>query len=76
MAEFTLADLEIKALGERTIDSPLDAYFREVGKKHAFYGDDSRVLLDHNLATIRKTFHNRRGAPLLRGGRPSHEDFF
>ena len=58
MAEFTSEDLAIQALGERTIDSPLDAYFREVGKTHAFYGDDARVLLEHNLGTIRATFES------------------
>lgn len=76
MAEFTLADLEIKALGERTIDSPLDAYFREVGKKHAFYGDDSRVLLDHNLATIRKTFHNGEEPLCFEAAGPRTKIFF
>ena len=53
MVELKSEDLAIKALGERTIDSPLDAYFREVGKQHAFYGDDSRVLVDHNLGHIK-----------------------
>ncbi len=58
MVELKSEDLAIKALGERTIDSPLDAYFREVGKQHAFYGDDARVLVDHNLGHIKETFAN------------------
>jgi hypothetical protein len=58
MADFTPEDLVIQALGERTIDSPLDKQFQEVGRTHAFYGDDSRVLLDHNLAHIRSTFES------------------
>lgn len=56
MAEFTPEDLAIKSLGERTIISPLEKHFQEAGRTHAFYGDDFRVLLDHDLATIRSTF--------------------
>ena len=75
MAEFTSEDLAIQALGERTIDSPLDAYFREVGKTHAFYGDDARVLLDHNLGHNSSHVRERRGAALLRGRQARAERF-
>ena len=76
MAEFTSEDLAIKALGERTIDSPLDAYFREVGKKHAFYGDDARVLLDHDLATIRRTFETGAEPLCFEAAGPRRKIFF
>ncbi|MFZ0711604.1 MAG: 6-phosphofructokinase, partial [Terrimicrobiaceae bacterium] len=76
MAEFTSEDLAIKALGERTIDSPLDAYFREVGKKHAFYGDDARVLLDHDLATIRHTFETGAEPLCFEAAGPRRKIFF
>jgi hypothetical protein len=61
MAEFTLADLEIKVLGERTIDSPLDAYYREVGKTRLLRRRLARPF-DHNL-THSKTFHNGEEPP-------------
>ena len=76
MIEFTPEDLAIKALGERNIDSPLDAYFREVGKTHAFYGDDARVLLDHNLATIRNTFESGAEPLCFEAAGPRRKIFF
>ena len=76
MDKFTSEDLAIQALGERTIDSPLDAYFREVGKTHAFYGDDARVLLDHNLGTIRTTFESGAEPLCFESAGPRRKIFF
>jgi 6-phosphofructokinase 1 len=76
MAQFTAEDLVIQALGERTIDSPLDAYFREVGKKHAFYGDDARVLLDHNLANVQGTFQRGEEPLCFEAAGPRRQIFF
>jgi len=53
MSELKPADLQIRTLGERTIASPLDAYFKAAGHEHTFYGDESRILLDHNLAHLK-----------------------
>jgi 6-phosphofructokinase 1 len=76
MAEITPEDLAIKALGERTIDSPLDAYFRETGQKHAFYGDDARVLLDHNLDNVRETFKSGVDPLCFEAAGPRRKIFF
>ncbi len=54
MNEITLEDLAVRNLGERTITSPLERQFSELGNKHAFYSDDSRVLVDHSLSHLRK----------------------
>lgn len=53
MAELKPEDLVIRSLGERTIDSPLDPYFRESGHDHTFYNDDNRIIVDHDLNSVR-----------------------
>ncbi len=76
MAEFKPEDLAIKALGERTIISPLDQQFQETGRTHAFYGDDSRVLLDHNLAHIQGTFERGEEPLCFEAAGPRRKIFF
>ena len=76
MAEFKPEDLAIKALGERTIISPLDEQFQETGRTHAFYGDDSRVLLDHNLAHIQGTFERGEEPLCFEAAGPRRKIFF
>jgi 6-phosphofructokinase 1 len=76
MAEFKPEDLAIKALGERSIISPLDQQFQETGRTHAFYGDDSRVLLDHNLAHIRGTFERGEEPLCFEAAGPRRKIFF
>ena len=76
MAEFKPEDLAIKALGERTIISPLDQQFQETGRTHAFYGDDSRVLLDHNLANIQGTFERGEEPLCFEAAGPRRKIFF
>lgn len=76
MAEFKPEDLTIKALGERTIISPLDQQFQETGRTHAFYGDDSRVLLDHNLAHIQGTFERGEEPLCFEAAGPRRKIFF
>jgi 6-phosphofructokinase 1 len=76
MAEFKPEDLAIKALGERTIISPLDQQFQESGRTHAFYGDDARVLLDHNLANIRGTFERNEEPLCFEAAGPRRKIFF
>ncbi len=53
MSALKASDLTIRTLGERTIASPLDAYFKAAGHEHTFYGDEARVLVDHDLANLR-----------------------
>ncbi len=48
------ADLVIPSLGARTIESPLNHQFAELGNDHAFYTDDSRILVDHSLAAVQR----------------------
>jgi 6-phosphofructokinase 1 len=76
MAEFKPEDLAIKALGERTIISPLDQQFQESGRTHAFYGDDARVLLDHNLANISGTFERGEEPLCFEAAGPRRKIFF
>jgi 6-phosphofructokinase 1 len=76
MAEFKPEDLAIKALGERTIISPLDQQFQEAGRTHAFYGDDSRVLLDHNLAHIQGTIERGDEPLCFEAAGPRRKIFF
>jgi 6-phosphofructokinase 1 len=76
MAEFKPEDLAIQALGERTIISPLDQQFQETGRTHAFYGDDSRVLLDHNLAHIQGTFERGEEPLCFEAAGPRRKIFF
>jgi 6-phosphofructokinase 1 len=53
MKELTPADLTVRNLGERTIVSPLEIQFGEMGYEHAFFSDDSRVLVDHSLSHLK-----------------------
>jgi 6-phosphofructokinase 1 len=76
MKELKGKDLVIRALGERTIDSPLDPYFKECGSGHAFYSDDERVLVDHNLESIRKTFQSNADPLCFEAAGPRRQIFF
>jgi len=49
IAALKSGDMQVRSLGERTIESPLDAHFAQCGHSHAFYSDDNRVLVDHSL---------------------------
>lgn len=48
------ADCIIRSLGPRTIESPLNRQFAELGNHHEFYTDDSRILVDHSLPAMQK----------------------
>jgi 6-phosphofructokinase 1 len=48
------ADLAIRALGPRSIESPLNRHFHELGNDHAFYSDDHRVIIDHSLSSVKE----------------------
>lgn len=53
MKPLTPSDLVVRSLGPRTIESPLNRHFHELGNDHAFYSDDQRVVIDHNLTSVR-----------------------
>ena len=76
MAELNLDDLVIHTLGDRTIDSPLDPYFKECGQDHAFYSDEARVLVDHNLANIKKTIARGEDPLCFEAAGPRRKIFF
>ena len=76
MKQLTADDLAIRSLGERTIDSPLDPYFKECGYAHDFYSDDERVLVDHNLDSIRTTFQNGAEPLCFEAAGPRRKIFF
>jgi len=54
MKELRPADLAVRNLGERTILSPLEHHFSEMGNTHAFYSDDHRIVVDHSLSNVKK----------------------
>ncbi len=76
MADLKPEDLVIRSLGERTIDSPLDPYFKECGNNHAFYSDDARVLVDNNLVSVRQTFADGREPLCFEAAGPRRKIFF
>ncbi len=47
---------------------------RNAGRDHAFYSDEARVLVDNNLANIKKTIAGGHEPPLLRGRRSAPQD--
>ncbi|HEY5793362.1 MAG TPA: ATP-dependent 6-phosphofructokinase [Chthoniobacterales bacterium] len=53
MSELKAADLVIRSLGERTIHSPLEKFFAQLGTNHAFYSDDHRIAVDHRLGKLK-----------------------
>jgi 6-phosphofructokinase 1 len=67
--------LAIRALGARTIISPLEPYFKACGT-HAFYSDDSRMLVDHSLSSVRSMLDGH-GEPLcFEAAGPRRKIFF
>jgi 6-phosphofructokinase 1 len=69
-------DLVIRSLGERTIESPLEAFFVECGHTHAFYSDDNRVLVDHSLDGTRDSFDSGVSLPCFEVAGPRRKIFF
>jgi len=69
-------ELFIGSLGERTIESPLEPFFRECGTAHAFYNDDNRVLVDHTLEGVQTHLENGVGLPCFEVAGPRRKIFF
>jgi len=74
--ELTADNLLIGSLGERTIDSPLDPYFKRCGNEHAFYSDESRILVNHDLDDVRKMIKNDLEPPCFEAAGPRRQIFF
>lgn len=76
MAELHSEDLVIRSLGERTIVSPLEKQFAEFGSAHAFYGDDARVLVDHDLAGLKRLIAEGKEPPCFEAAGPRRKIYF
>jgi len=76
MKNLTPADLSIRSLGERTIISPLERLFTEIGNQHAFYSDDIRILADHSLGSIKRIQEDSGDPPCFEVAGPRRKIFF
>ncbi len=70
------SDLAIRSLGPRTIESPLNRHFHELGNDHAFYSDDQRILVDHNLTSLRAAIEAGGDLPCFELAGPRRRLFF
>jgi 6-phosphofructokinase 1 len=73
--ELTPETLSIRSLGPRSIVSPLEQHFTECGT-HTFYSDDARVLVDHNLGTLRQTLATNADPLCFEAAGPRRKIFF
>jgi 6-phosphofructokinase 1 len=76
MTPLTPADLAVRSLGPRTIESPLNRHFHELGNDHAFYSDDSRIVVDHDLASVRSIIEKGGELPCFEVAGPRKRLFF
>ncbi len=73
--ELTPENLTIHSLGARSIVSPLEQHFTECGT-HTFYSDDSRVVVDHDLAHMRQTIEQGREPLCFEAAGPRRSIYF
>ena len=76
MTPLTPADLTIRTLGARTIESPLNRQFHELGNDHAFYTDDHRIVVDHSLGSLQKLIAEGAELPCFEVAGPRKKLFF
>lgn len=72
----TPAELTIRSLGPRTIESPLNRHFHELGSDHAFYSDDSRILVNHSLTTVKGAIASGDEIPCFEVAGPRKKIYF
>ena len=70
------ASLLIRSLGERTISSPLEKIMAEGTPGHAFYSDDHRVLVNHELPNVARIIEAKREFPCFEVAGPRKKIFF
>lgn len=70
------ASLIIRSLGERRIASPLEKLMAECTPGHAFYTDDHRVLVKHELPDVAKMIAEGREFPCFEVAGPRKKIFF
>ena len=68
--------LIIRSLGERRIASPLEKLMAECTPGHAFYTDDHRVLVKHELPDVAKMIAEGREFPCFEVAGPRKKIFF
>jgi len=70
------ASLLIHSLGERKIQTPLDKLMAESIPGHAFYSDDHRVLVKHDLTDVRQVIAENREFPCFEVAGPRKKIYF
>jgi len=75
-ADLDPASLTIRSLGERAISSPLEKLMAECTPGHAFYSDDHRVLVQHELPDVSRMIANGQEFPCFEVAGPRKKIFF
>jgi len=70
------AQFEATTLGERNINTPLDEHMTGANPDHAFYSDDSRVLVRHMLPEIREMLEKGEELPCFEVAGPRRQIYF
>jgi len=75
-ADLDPSSLTIRSLGERKISSPLEQLMAECTPGHAFYSDDHRVLVKHELPDVSRMIAEGREFPCFEVAGPRKKIFF
>lgn len=75
-ADLDPASLLVRSLGERTISSPLEKLMAEGTPGHAFYSDDHRVLVNHELPDVSRIIAGKQEFPCFEVAGPRKKIFF
>ncbi len=68
--------LDAPSLGDRTIHSPLDKHMSDADPDHAFYSDDSRVVVAHMLPEVLDVIERKVEFPCFEVAGPRRKIFF
>jgi len=74
--ELNPADLVVRSLGERKISSPLEQLMAQCTPGHAFYSDDHRVLVKHELPDVERHIKEKTEFPCFEVAGPRKKIFF
>lgn len=74
--ELDPSSLVIRSLGERNIHSPLEKLMAECTPGHAFYSDDHRVLVNHELPNVAAKIAAGKEFPCFEVAGPRKRIFF
>ncbi|MFZ4774646.1 MAG: ATP-dependent 6-phosphofructokinase [Terrimicrobiaceae bacterium] len=75
-ADLDPSSLTIRSLGERKISSPLEKLMAECTPGHAFYSDDHRVLVKHELPDVSRMIADGKEFPCFEVAGPRKKIFF